>query len=286
MADDPNATVDAAITAAELNAQPEFKSADELLFEKLNEDSTPEPEEEAPVEDNPNPSYEIDGETYDVPTLREMLATAKDAREVKAEATRKFQEAAEIRKETEPYRQLKEAWANGGPEERAVIAKFFQTELGKDGPEIPEGVNPVGWDDMSDEGKYLYKQNAELRRQIAALQGMVLPALEDVKGYVGQSKAEREAMSQAKAIKDTYGIDMTPEQIAEMKESLSDPIKAIGYLQKLKGPTEPAKEVEKPKASKAIEAPNATSKVFDPTGRTADDIIALMIQGFQPMQKA
>lgn len=276
MADEP--TVE-----TQVETEPEFKSADELLYEKLNENSTPEPEA-APVEDDKPQAFEIGGETYDLPTLEEMLATAKDAKEVKAESTRRFQEAAKIKEEVEPYRQLKEAWANGGPEERAVIAKFFQAELGKDGPAIPDDVSAVGWDDMSDEGKYLYKQNAELRRQIAALQGQVLPALEDVKGFVGATKAEREAMSQAKAIKDTYGIDMTPEQIAEMKESLADPVKAIGYLQKLKGTAETPKEA--PKAAKAVEMPAPKGNVFDPTGRTADDIIALILQGFQPMDKA
>lgn len=228
---------------------------------------------------------EIDGERYDMPTLKELLATAKDAKEVKAESTRRFQEAARIKEEATPFMQLKEAWESG-PEAQAKILEFFQAEAAKNGAEVPVDNAPeVAWDDLSPEGQMLYRQNVLLRRELSALKGQVVPTLEDVKGFVGSTRAEQEAMAQAKAIKDQYGIDLTPAQLSEMREALSDPVKAIGYLRSM-APASAKTEAAPAKVAKAVEMPTPSGKVFDPGDKSADDIIALMLQGFQPIAKA
>lgn len=259
-------------------ATPETKTADEVFQEQMakgeEDETTPEPTV---------PVIEVEGQAYELPTLKELLEAGKNVTEKNAAAERKFQETGELRRQLESekaeiadLKNLHEAWKSGDATAKKQILEFLQEEIPTDAGTIEVGT--PAWEDMTKEEQFLYKQNLALKQDIAQLKRMIVPTLEDVKGFVGNTRAEREAQAQVAQIKAEHGIDMTTEQLAEMKENLSNPIKAIAYMRELasKGV---AKGTETAQAKpKVPEMPVPAGNQFDPTGLTADEIIQNMFQ--------
>lgn len=247
--------------------------------------------EEAPAEletteeiSDDSSGIEIGGEKYELPALEELITLGKDAKEIKAESTRKFQEASEMRKRAEWADQLEAAW-NAGPEGRAQLIANLQ-KLDREqggGLVVPNQAEEVSFEDMSPEGRFLYQQVVRLQAENAALRNEVTPTLREVSGFVGQTKADRQNEAWAKEITATYGDEMTAAQVAEMIASggITDPVKAYGFM-KPKIAQVYAKGHEQGAKPKPETPEKSRSKVFDDSNMPADDIVFGIMRGGIP----
>lgn len=230
-------------------------------------------------------SIEIDGERYALPDLKGYIDAGKNAKEREAAATRKFQEAADMRKSVENWVQLAEAWKSGDPDVRKTIVTFLSAQVPSDAETTSAvAAPPTDWEDMTETERFLYTQNMELKKAMQQFQSATIPALDEIKGYVSQTKEERQLAMEVQVLKQKHGLDLTPEQVKEWKEhGIADPDKAMSLLKPLltgafaKGHESGAK----PKTT----TPDATkAKTFDPGDVTADEMVQLLMKGLRPVK--
>lgn len=253
--------------------------------EEDTDDEATDGEAEGDDGDSEDRFIEIDGEKYPLPDLKEYIDAGKNAKEREAAATRKFQEAAQMRKTADDWIRLSEAWQSGDPAARKIIVDFLTAQMSAEAPSSePPSVDPVSWDDMTETERYLYSQNMELKRSLRSFQDTALPALNELKGYVSQTQEERRSALELQVLKQKHGIDLTPEQLRQWKESgISDPDKAMSLLKPLlTGAFSKGHEAgAKPKPL----TPDATkSKTFDPSDLTADEMVPLLMRGLRPVK--
>lgn len=240
--------------------------SDALFQEALGQVEEPDdtPDEITPQE------LEIGGRKYSLPELEELTKLGQDAKEVKAEATRKFQEAAQLRDSVEDFRKLKEAWDSGDIGTRRTIVEGLRQQLGE--PDAPAGDNTPDWDEMTPNEQALYRMNLDLKREMQRLSASVTPVLDETKGFLAQTKAEKEAAADAVRLK-AQGYEITPQQIVQMRSKGVDPIAAaeFGLLAK------PASQPTKPPPPGP---PAKRDRVYDSRTLSADEIAYLASQGW------
>lgn len=253
--------------------------------EEDTDDEATDGEAEGDDGDSEDRFIEIDGEKYPLPDLKEYIDAGKNAKEREAAATRKFQEAADMRKSVENWVQLAEAWKSGDPDVRKTIVTFLSAQVPSDA-ETTLSINapPTDWEDMTETERFLYTQNMELKKAMQQFQSATIPALDEIKGYVSQTKEERQLALEVQVLKQKHGLDLTPEQVKEWKEhGIADPDKAMSLLKPLlTGAFSKGHEAgAKPKPL----TPDATkSKTFDPSDLTADEMVPLLMRGLRPVK--
>lgn len=249
-------------------------------FGATEDEDTEESDDSAEAGGEDSGGIEIAGIKYAVGEIEELIAAGKDAKEIKAESTRRFQEAADMRKDLGDYLKLKEAWEGGDGAVRRQIVQELSKMVGDD-QDVPQ-VADVPWDDMTDTEKFLYRNNLELKKEIGRLRGELSPTLREVSDFVGQTKAEKQAIADAAAIKQKFGVDVSPETVSKMRANgISDPAAAFEFFKPMiEGSF--AKGHEQGSKPKPVAPTDDRKRTFDPTDVTADEAMALYMKGYRP----
>lgn len=210
--------------------------------------------------------------------LPDLIQRAEKAKEIEAGSTKKFMEAAEIRKTVEPWLQIHEAWKTGDPTAQAQVKEF----LG-----IKEAAPAMDEATLTTEEKTLYrllqKQNAELE-SLRSIVKTAEPALRSTLEFTESIKAERQDKLHAAEIKSKFGIELTPEQVGDWRQKgISDPIQALElFAPMIKAAKQVGEKTGVKKQDAEIPAKGSTN-VFDDTNMSADQLLRELMKGNRPI---
>lgn len=224
-------------------------------------------------QESTQPALELDGEQIPLEQAREWLSKGRDA-------TRKWQEAADLKRQAEAQLQrvqwvdeLERAW-QAGPEGQRAVIDSLQRMAGFQTPQGPQ-LNP---DDLSDEGRILAQQNAQLRQEITHVRQEMAKALESFERYVGDQRITDEAAQTAARLKSEWGVDVQPHQLREAAKRQGIQDLEAAWLKENKA------LLRQPAAEPKPKSPVGRDKTFDPnaSGMSADRMFRLLVQGYEP----
>lgn len=250
----------------------------------------------------------------------ELIVAGQNVSEQQRVATQKFQEAADLKRQAEEgmgeFQAVKELgeWLRAQPPEvqRELVEMAGQIEAkhrgggpaaggGDPAPAAPaanqtlqpmkilegikrEELNEFG-QSMLDAMNMLAAQNASLVQivhgQEARLKG-VAEVVPDIKNFVTESRTSTAVNAAQTAIKTTHALDIPAAEIeAAMKATgITDP-EAAWLKQNSPRLAEAAAARASQEAPKGPQAPNGESRTFSMKGKTADQIAAMLNQGYK-----
>lgn len=162
---------------------------------------------------------ELEGEQIPLDQAREWLSKGKDA-------TRKWQEAAELKREAEAQLQrvqwvqeLENAW-NAGPQGQRAVIESLSKMAGIDTVTNGQPTNmqhpTIDPQDLSDEGRVLFQENAALRQELQAMKNTVDRVIGTFEGYVNENKYMDQAQLTAQKLKEDFGAEVSAQELREI----------------------------------------------------------------------
>ncbi len=224
--------------------------------------------------------WELDGELIPQEQAREWLSKGRDA-------TRKWQEAADLKREAEAQLQrvqwadeLERIWSSGPEGQRRVI-EGLQQQAGYQPTTQTQQELGIAQDELSDEGRFLLQQNTALKQELNQTRQQMAKALESLEQYVGEQRTGDQAAQTAARLKSEWGVDVQPSQLREAVKRTGIQDMEGAWLKENKALLRTA-----PGAAPQVKpnTPQGHDKTFDPNSpeMSADRMFNLLLKGYQP----
>lgn len=241
--------------------------------------------------DQPDKFIDFEGERIPIEQAQEWLSKGKDA-------TRKWQEAADLKREAEAKLQkaqwveeLEMAWQSGPDGQKNVIdslmrmAGFENNMLAPNNSGLPANID---LDDISDEGKLLFAENKQLKSEILQMKSHFDRALQTFEGYVNENKFMDQAQSTAQKLKAEFGAEVTAQELRDIVKKTGVQDFEAAWLKEnvdnlKKGMFQAGHEAASKKKPNSPGGSTRTFNVNDP-GMTADKMARLLREGFVPSE--
>lgn len=273
-------------------------------------------EEESDDSQTSSSFVDIDGEQIPVDEAKKLLSMGRDA-------TKKWQEASEMRKSAETLMEqytwvqdMQRAWLSG-PEGQRQVIDILAAEAGYT-PAVGNAQAPgnnqapgtsstkledygLSDSDLSDEGRALFQIVKNLEAQNAHLMGQnqaLTKTLKTFESYVEDQRADSSTQQIAAQIRAEFGAEVTSAQLRQLVKDtgINDPYAAwlkSNARNLFKNSGAPASNNNKAQGNQQgsgrtqqpkPNAPGGHGKTFNPNDYTPDQTLRMLIKGYQPVE--